>query len=326
MENSRMRYEFRVKIKKIIKENLTNEMAQAFVKVFDTQHASLKVFWIISLVLTNALSSYLIIESFVAYFNYEVSTTSRNIFETPTQFPKITICNYNPFTTQYALEFLSDLNKQIRPEYDIFSADNLMNESLHFTAKDKSQLIVEMYSLAMSTVLNKNFSDDNRQRLGHSLEDVLFKCKFNNEPCTFKDFVWKFDRFYGNCYVFNSGNESKSIRNSLIAGSLFGLQLELYASFNQRLSVFNSPFGPGIYLRVENGSSPRGDTFNGIFLATGYITYVSVDRLFRHNLPRPYSSCDISATAHANSFDSDLYRLVSHSEYEYRQELCLLQW
>ena len=76
-------------MKQIIKENLSNEMAQAAIKIFETSHVSLKIFWIICLLATNSLCFYLVIASFLSYFEYEVNTTSRNVFETPTPFPKV---------------------------------------------------------------------------------------------------------------------------------------------------------------------------------------------------------------------------------------------
>jgi uncharacterized repeat protein (TIGR02543 family) len=172
-------------------------------------------------------------------------------------------------------------------------------------------------------MMKKNFSNENRKKLGHSLEDILFKCKFNNKPCGVKDFTWMFSNYYGNCYVFNAWNGSETTKTSFIAGSQFGLNLELYANFNQQLNIFNQPFGPAIYIRIENGSSLKGDTLNGIIVPSGFLTYVSLDRVFNKNLKRPYSNCDI--TEHDNSFDSTFFRLISHSPYAYTQELCLLQ-
>ena len=171
-------------------------------------------------------------------------------------------------------------------------------------------------------MLSKEFTDENRKQLGHTLDDILFDCQFNNKRCGVEDFTWKFSNFYGNCYVFNGGKE---VKDSFLAGHRFGLRLEIYSNFNQFLNKFNAPFGPTIYLRIENGTSPKGETFDGIFLPSGIITYVSLDRVFNHNLKRPYSNCDIGDTDTAYSFNSDLYRLISHSTYDYTQELCFYQ-
>ena len=222
---------------------------------------------------------------------------------------KVSVCNYNPFATQYAVDFLDSFSSQI--------------DQKNLTAHEKTEQIYNSYYQASSKMVKKNFSNENRKKLGHSLEDILFKCKFNNKPCGVKDFTWMFSNYYGNCYVFNAWNGSETTKTSFIAGPQFGLDLELYANFNQQLNIFNQPFGPAIYIRIENGSSLKGDTLNGVMLPTGHLTYVSLDRVFNHNLKRPYSNCDI--TEHDNSFDSTLFRLISHSPYAYTQELCLYQ-
>ena len=58
---------FYLKAKILIKDNLTNETATGIIKIFETKHTILKIFWILSLTFANGLSSYLIIESFILY-------------------------------------------------------------------------------------------------------------------------------------------------------------------------------------------------------------------------------------------------------------------
>jgi hypothetical protein len=92
---------------------------------------------------------------------------------------------------------------------------------------DKANLITTICNAAISVMISKNLTDEQRKQLGHSLDDVMYSCTFNNQPCSSEDFIWKFDRFYGNCYVFNSGYNATGakvdIKKSLISGSLYGL-------------------------------------------------------------------------------------------------------
>jgi hypothetical protein len=302
--------------KQIIKQNLSNELTQSVIKLFETNHISLKFFWTICLVIVNTLCFYMIIVSFIAFFDYEANTTSRRIFETPIPFPKITICNYNQFQTQYAVEFVKNSNP------DFFRKSN--GETLN--AEERKHFSQNAFDRSYSEMLRKNFSFEDRKKLGHILEDILFDCEFNNKPCSAQDFTWKFSNFYGNCYVFNGDIHSNKIRNSFIAGSLFGLKLQLYANFNQQLNEFNAPYGPAIYLRIENGTSLKGDTFDGVMLPAGFITYISIDRTFSHNLKKPYSNCDFGVMdSDIYSLNSDLFKLILHSPYDYTQELCLYQ-
>ena len=70
----------------------TNEALQGFFKVLFSSKKTIKIFWIFSLIITNGLNAYLIIESILTYLSYDVSTSSKYLTENPTLFPKITIC------------------------------------------------------------------------------------------------------------------------------------------------------------------------------------------------------------------------------------------
>ena len=101
------------KIKSLIKETLYNSLAQAIIKIKESPYLTLKTFLLICVLALSGLCSYLIIELFLNYFSYGVNTTSRTLYETPALFPKVTICNVNPFTTQYAMEFLKKINQEL---------------------------------------------------------------------------------------------------------------------------------------------------------------------------------------------------------------------
>ena len=91
-------------IKNLLKGVLYNSFAQAIIKIFLTPYHSLRIFLIMSSLGDSCMASFLVIQSILAYFTYEVSTTSRTIYETPTLFPQVTFCNVNPITTKYGYE------------------------------------------------------------------------------------------------------------------------------------------------------------------------------------------------------------------------------
>ena len=114
---------------------------------------------------------------------------------------------------------------------------------------DKSDVINVVYNAAISKMLSKTLTDTERKQLGHSLDDILYDCTFNNQECSSEDFIWKFDRFYGNCFVFNSGLNSSGhrvgLKKSYIPGSLYGLQIQFYVGSYEKLNFFNSFYGAG---------------------------------------------------------------------------------
>jgi hypothetical protein len=101
------------KIKNVIKNVLYNSFAQALYKIFTTNHFILKTFLLIFVLASACLASYLVINVFINYFNYGVVTTTRTLNEIPSKFPQITICNYNMFTTEYALDFLRNMSESM---------------------------------------------------------------------------------------------------------------------------------------------------------------------------------------------------------------------
>jgi len=54
-------------------------------------------------------ASYLVIQSILSYFTYDVTTKSRTFYETPTLFPKVSFCNLNMFQTEYAYNVKRDI-------------------------------------------------------------------------------------------------------------------------------------------------------------------------------------------------------------------------
>jgi len=232
-------------VQTLIKENIGNETGHAFIKMIYSEHIVLKLFWAISLIGSNAICGYLIIQTIVAYFSFETYTSSKTIFETPTLFPKVTICNNVQFATEYAYHFLEDLSRDYFPDQNIFNESQMRN----YSSKEKFDLIMTFYSVATAKVLEANFTNEQKKKLGHSLDDAMFTCNFNNVQCTPDDFLWEFDRYYGNCFVFNSGLNSSGhrvdLKKSYIPGSLYGLQIQFYVGSYEKLNFFNSFYGAG---------------------------------------------------------------------------------
>ncbi len=141
----------------------------------------------------------------------------------------------------------------------------------------KKYAINLIYNEALREVLSQNFTDNQRKQLSPPIEDILYQCYFNNNFCEPSSFIWKFDRYYGNCFVFNSGLNQTGANVDLLQSAfngklIFGLLLTFYAGFNDQLSLFNSPNGKGGFVKIENSSFLLDDTNNGIYLNTGNIS------------------------------------------------------
>ena len=294
----------------LFKEIMYNSFSQAIINLIQSQIKMQKLFLACCILGSSCFASYLVFESISDYFEYEVITTTRSIFEVPTQFPKIKICNVNPFATKYSFDFLKNIEKELNP----FNASLLENPNID--SHQKIDLINRIKALALKKMNSESFSED-RQKLGHTIEEILFSCTFNFEECDSKDFVWKFDNIYGNCFEFNSTSNKV-----FYPGRLGGLKLSLYVNIYENLKFFTNEIG-GI-VRIENGSYLT-DYYGGVKIAGGFQTDIVVDRFFKKSIKKPYSNCELNADESPDFFGNNIQRLIAEQNYRYSQSLCLSQ-
>ncbi len=284
----------------MLKENLSCEMFHFILNIYYSSHLLLKIIFTFFTILGFGLASYMTINLILNYMEYNVITTIRAINESPSIFPKVTICNRNPFTTKYAYEFLSE--------------SNLINfTQLNQILKGDRTLAITRIALLRGQLGGhmKNLPEEQKKNLSHNLNDTLLSCLYNYVLCKSDDFKWEWDNYYGNCYSFNSGFNSSGhnieLKKSYISGSTFGLQLELYVNFYESLMFFNSIIDNyGLVIRIDNISHVVDYSHDGIFIAPGFQTYISLERQIKTILPQPYSDCYDFNT---KSFNSDLQRV-----------------
>ena len=303
------------KIKSLVKETLYNSASQALIKIIETPYFSLKIFLTICLITSSGLCSYLVIELILSYLSFGVSTTTRTLYETPALFPKLTICNINPFTTKYAMEFLKEINKELNPNIDIFNQTQM--NSFNFSYRTQLISNIKLTGRNRMNALNER----EKKLLSHSLKDLMQLCFYNGQICSYTNFTWYFDLSYGNCWQIKIGEFS-------FPGETYGLQIHLYVNVNENLTSFisyDTNGGLGALIRIDNSSYLTsylpGD---GIKIPAGYATDVSLSRSFKSILPMPYSNCIIDNVTNAG-FQSELFELVQMSPYRYTQSACFLQ-
>ena len=285
----RQKQEKKEAIKTLLIEVLYNSLFQAIIKIYHTPHLALKLFLSIFVVCSSGMASFLSIKSIMTYFAYGVSATSRTINEAPAIFPKITFCNSNPLATEYSLKFVN-----------------------------------------MSRIYENfvNITNEDEEKIGHDLKDILISCYFNANPCYSSDFIRSYDSLYGNCYTFNSGldsNRSKvALKQTNVAGWFFGLRLTFYIGIHESLLNFTDRLGAVI--RIENSSYSTDDSHGGgTFVSPGEETFIAIERELQSMLPKPYSNCEIELNSPPFKVDLEFYNLIRKSSYAYSQQLCLLQ-
>ena len=181
-------------------KHLRNETIKLLLKTFKTGSKWVRFYMATCLISCTSITAYMIIGLVLNYLNYEVLTISQTIGDTPALFPRVTICNYINFQNEHSVEFLRQVNREVNSSVNLFD----YNQSFNLTYNELKTLSNKIYNLAMEKI-NANFSDEQKQKLEHDLTDLLFDCQFGNIVCSIEnDFVWTYDKAFGNCYVFNS--------------------------------------------------------------------------------------------------------------------------
>jgi acid-sensing ion channel 2 len=317
-----------VKVKNLIKETLYNSAAQAIIKIIETPYYTLKTFLIICLIVSSGLCSYLIIGLIMDYLNYGVLTTIRTLYETPATFPKVTICNVNPFTTQYAFEYLRKMNQELNSLWNV-SLDIFDEEQMSYLDFENKHLIFDVIYWRGIYKMN-GLNETEKRKLSHPLEQIMFSCNFNAQTCGLNDFRWYFDPHVGNCWIFNSGQNQSGQRVPLSSNSFpgidYGFRTIFYVNFYENLATFNSYLdkGLGALVRIDNSSYLTNYRFGGLRIMPGYYTSISISRSFKSTLPKPYSNCLVDNQTNAR-FQSELFDLIQNSPYRYTQPMCFSQ-
>ena len=92
--------------KQLAVELLANTTMHGLPNIMRARHSVQTIFWVICTLASAIACCFLVIQSVTDYFSYDVITKIRNHHEDSLLFPRVTICNRNMFTTDYAVDFL----------------------------------------------------------------------------------------------------------------------------------------------------------------------------------------------------------------------------
>ena len=249
--------------------------------------------WLLILLGSTGATFYFISKSIIDYFNYDVVSQTTVINEVPTQFPAVTFCDNNPFSTEEAqiyMESVADSNGLV---------------------SSKSPL--EMLILSQLNSSSPSTSDELRMKLGLKLSQIT--CKYANNDCK-SDLHWFWSFFFGNCYTFNSGlnltNQKINLKEIYRLGKDFGLSISVNLI---DMNKYFSSNAKGLVVFVHNCSFKPSS--KEIFVKPGEVTYIQVERTFLEKQPSPYSDC-----IELSSYSSELYDYIINSGQKYRQQDC----
>ena len=298
-----------LKIKRALEEIGTSSTSHGLPNIIKSEGVFFKLFWSFFLIISSTYCFYSIAKSINSYLDWEVVTKIDVITEIPTQFPAVTFCNLDLFTTDYAKDILNKISNNTQDE-NIFNSKPLFNYSLDASF---TRLLFLVYSM------NENFTDDNRKKLSLPLKKALIECYFNSKECTPDDFDWFYNIPYGNCFTFNNdrnlkGERKKTQQKGILNGLSFKLFLGNPSNVNKVIKT------TGVLLVVHNNSL-QPMPLDGMNIANGEITYVNVKRTFSSKLENPYNDCKANLNK-PDAFDSDFYRDTFKIYKTYTQNYC----
>ena len=291
---------------------------QCYPKIFECiqeKRHQLTAMWSLIFCTLSAFTFYILWTSVTDFYAYETVSKIEVINEDNSDFPTVTICDSNPFSTEYAEKLLLNYSTEIYGE-DIRT---------HGFSKDFHKKISELANLAKLRVTSPIYN--NKTALGFSLEQIIY-ATFDKKEISLSelDFRWIFLHDYGNCLQFNSGfyyNDSrKSIKKTNIQGPSHGLQLVISGTlFN---NSFPTTYSEGIILFIHNNTFiPRPE--EEIRVQKGAWTNIAVKRTFTENSPYPYSECvdlnDKNTVAKMREM-SELFNHTYSNHQKYRQQDC----
>jgi hypothetical protein len=291
------------KVQTTFKEWSLSTSFHCYPKIFRSENVTVRLSWSICFMFFSILTFKLLYKSLHEYFEYDVVSKIRVLNEKSSPFPTVTICDANPFSTMYAESFL----KNTKSQAEFFSGLNL--------SKIETSLIQMEYN--KNTIMKQAFGlkDEEKRKLGFSLDQIR-SCYFNELECNIqKDFYWFFSYKWGSCYQFNSGkNTTLPLKQTKLGGKNYGLGLFIGPMYN--LNKYPTFHSTGLRIFVHNNSF-LSSSADEILVEMGKHSSISIKKTITHKSPMPHSECqDLS------EFKSDLYDYIKINHMEYRQKDC----
>ena len=286
-----------------------------------TKYKFIKFMWSCLTILSAGLSIYFIVKTLSEYADFNVTTEVKLIYSDnqPIEFPSVSICNYNQFSTDFSLQLIDELIKtKFNYSFNEIFDPNFPNQNLTFMAK---------YYLKHneSKYLFQNVNMSKREEYTLSIRDSLKYCRFANSICNYTDFDWFFNSKYGNCYKFN-GKGLKTINKNNQENGLF---IELLLRHPQKIDALG--FGKGLYLSIDSSNLDTYSDFeNLIEISAGVQTSIKLEKSLFQKYPRPYSNCDfyndlsINDDSSLNSQQQELYQQIKQANFSYSHSFCVV--
>jgi hypothetical protein len=291
----------KLKLKEATLNSIKSLTIHGFPNIFRANHLLIKTWWSFLTLCSIGFSIHFISQTLIEYFSYQVTTqvSLRDVMNI--NFPVVSICDSNKFSSKYSLPYLSYLftNYSVKENESTIELVDML----------KWKEADELFELLNITI-------DKRASMTKSIKDILIDCKFTNSSCGVKDFEWIFNKKYGNCYRFNSNSKPKIVyEQDLYHG------MSLILNLSQPKEIDKLEIGKGFYLSIDDRRINVYDDFDDVvFIESGHETSLMMDKATFYKKPSPYSDCEIESDDY---YDSIYFNQVKKANYSYSRSFCL---
>jgi hypothetical protein len=278
-----------VLIKEYIREWSSTCTFHCYPKIFQYKSILIKIVWSILFGAFSAFTSFLVAKALIDYFQYEVISKIQVVNVDELDFPIITICDSNPFTTKHAESYIDDMLKTFK----------------HY---GMTRSVLGSYIFFYTASLNDTF----KRSLGFNVKNNFVECSFNLYKCDGL-FEWFYTHMYGNCFHFNS---NASLKTSF-QGELNGLSLKFSYLVNENVKYSSSNL-KGLQVYVQTQANVPSFVGNALLIQTGKQTNMVIRKTVSQNQPKPYTKCDdLKLYEETTSTQSDLFKFIKESGKKY---------
>ena len=207
------------------------------------------------------------IVTIMEYFDYKVNTIVTMVTENEPTFPAVTICNINTMRKSKL--------------YDMATSGKYKD----FIKLANALAMADVTGSGSNTTIPAVSGHEIRgiyQYTGHTMDDfekggMIVNCSFRHHPCNRSDFVPVLTQL-GQCYTFNSGKQSRTVRTITQPGSIFGLQIRLSVQVDEYVLLPTQEVSTGLKVFIHHQNVlPLADVY-GLAVSPGTHTLIGLKK------------------------------------------------
>lgn len=146
-----------------------NSTIEPIVKIAKSKSHIKRIFWTICFLITGFLSFLFITTKFVSLFEYPITTKFRYFQERSVDFPTIAFCNSNPFTTEFALDYIIDIIETL--------SHNNTRVQLNESKKEFLIKNFDSFEYSIDYTITTFANESTRKKLGLGIDEILINCR-----------------------------------------------------------------------------------------------------------------------------------------------------